>query len=369
MALIRCDLVYLRLGIGQSRLMLRWNMTRKVERNMIGQMDTFGLSDIGLVRENNEDQFLIADLKKSVIIHQTSLSYDDETHLLGGSQAKLLLVADGVGGGPDGDRASRMAVQGIVQYLLNTMHWLFRLNDGREDAFLDDLKGALVFTQDKLQQHAARMPSGQQMGTTITLAYIVWPQVYLVHVGDSRAYVFRDQEVIHLTHDQTYAQALVDAGIMHEADVRKSVLRHVLSGLVGCNPKSLTPEVSQFKLTLQDKLLLCTDGLTAELTDAKIAAILSEDKSAEDASHRLINAANHAGGRDNVTVVMAHFTDKAPDSLKHKEEVVEDRLATHMSAHEQMFSSKTATSGSHQMTPAEFVREADLNSSVRQLKY
>ncbi len=305
---------------------------------MVGRMDTFGLSDIGLVRDCNEDQFLIADLKKSVIIHQTSLSYDDETHLLGGSQAKLLLVADGVAGGPSGDRASRMAVQGIVQYLLNTMHWLFRLNDGREDAFLEDLKGALVFTQDKLQQHAERLPLGQQMGTTITLAYIVWPQVYLIHVGDSRAYVFRDQEVIHLTHDQTYAQALVDAGIMQEADVRKSPLRHVLSGLVGCNPRSLTPEVSQFKLTLHDKLLLCTDGLTADLSDAQIAEILSSDTSAEDACYRLVNAANHAGGRDNVTVVLAHFTDRVPDSLKHKEEVAGDRLAAHAPAHGQPIS-------------------------------
>ena len=305
---------------------------------MVGRMDTFGLSDIGLVRSCNEDQFLIADLKKSVIIHQTSLSYDDETHLLGGSQAKLLLVADGVGGGPAGDRASRMAVQGIVHYLLNTMHWLFRLNDGREDAFLEDLKGALLFTQEKLRQHAKTMPSDQHMGTTITLAYIVWPQVYLIHVGDSRAYVFRDQEVIHLTHDQTYAQALVDAGIMQEADVRKSPLRHVLSGLVGCNPQSLTPEVSQFKLTLHDKLLLCTDGLTTELTDAQIAAILAGDASAEDACYRLINAANDAGGRDNTTVVLAHFTDKAPSDIKHKEEVAGDRLSTHLSAHLHPFS-------------------------------
>lgn len=306
---------------------------------MVGRMDTFGLSDIGLVRDCNEDQFLIADLKKSVIIHQTSLSYDQETHLLGASQAKLLLVADGVRGGPAGDRASRMAAQGIVQYLLNTMHWLFRLNDGREDAFLEDLKGALAFTQDKLRQHAQTMPSDQQLGTTITLACIVWPQVSLIHVGDSRAYVFRDQEVIHLTHDQTYAQAFVDAGIMHEADVRKSPLRHVLSGLVGCNPKSLTPEVSQFKLTLHDKLLLCTDGLTADLTDAQIAAILSGDASAQETCCRLVNAANDAGGRDNVTVVLAHFTDKAPDRLKHKEAVVGDRFATQMSAHEHLFSS------------------------------
>lgn len=295
---------------------------------MVGQMDTFGLSDIGLVRETNDDQFMIADLKKSVIIHQTSLSYDDETHLLGGSQAKLLLVADGIGGGPAGDRASRIAVQGIVQYLLNTMHWLFRLNDGHEDAFLDDMKGALAFTQEKLRQQAEGTPSLQQMGTTITLAYIVWPQVYMVHVGDSRAYVFRNQDIIHLTHDQTYAQALVDAGLMNEADVCRSPLRHVLSGLVGCNPQDLTPEVSQFKLALHDKLLLCTDGLTTHLTDTAIQALLMPDTSAEEACYRLIHAANDAGGQDNTTVVLAHFTDKAAPQLKLKEETVEDDIAT-----------------------------------------
>ena len=285
-------------------------------------MDIFGLTDIGLVRERNDDQFLIADLKKSVIIHQTSLSYDDETHLLGGSQAQLLLVADGVGGHPGGDRASRMAVQGIVQYLLNTMHWLFRLNDGREDAFLDDLKGALKFTQEKFRQHAEAVPMDQLMGTTITLAYIVWPQVYLVHVGDSRAYVFRGHDVIHLTHDQTYAQALVDAGLMQESEVRKSPLRHVLSGLVGCNPRHLAPEVSQFKLALHDKLLLCTDGLTSQLTDHAIAHLLAPDLTSEEACGLLVKAANEAGGQDNTTVVLAHFTDRIHERLRAMEETV-----------------------------------------------
>jgi len=287
---------------------------------MTGRMDISGLTDIGRVREKNDDQFLIADLKKSVIVHQTSLSYDDDTHLLGGSQAQLLLVADGVGGHPAGDHASRMAVQGIVQYLLNTMHWLFRLNDGREDAFLDDLKGALIFTQEKMRQHAEAVPEHQQMATTITLAYIVWPQVYLVHVGDSRAYVFRDREVIHLTHDQTYAQALVDAGLMQESEVRKSPLRHVLSGLVGCNPRELAPEVSQFKLSLHDKLLLCTDGLTSQLTDDAIADLLAADLSSAEACSLLVKAANDAGGQDNITVVLAHFTDGFAGDLKSKSE-------------------------------------------------
>jgi len=281
-------------------------------------MDTFGLTDIGLVREENEDQFLIADLKKSVIIHQTSLSYDEETHLMGASQAKLLLVADGLGGHPAGGQASRMAVQGIVQYLLNTMHWLFRLNDGREDAFLEDLKGALAFTQEKIRQHADAIPAHERMGTTVTLAYVVWPQVYLVHVGDSRAYVFRNREVIHLTHDQTYAQALVDAGVMLERDTRNSPLKHVLSGLVGCNPDQLTPEVMEFKLSLHDKLLLCTDGLTTPLTDDAIAEMLATNLTCEEACQLLVKAANDAGGQDNVTVVLAHFTDRIADKLQEK---------------------------------------------------
>lgn len=82
-------------------------------------MDCFGESHVGLVRQKNEDQFMIADLKKSVVIHQTSLSYDDETKMLGGSLAKLLLVADGVGAML---QASRLALENVVQYLLNAMH-------------------------------------------------------------------------------------------------------------------------------------------------------------------------------------------------------------------------------------------------------
>lgn len=285
-------------------------------------MDTFGLSDSGLVRERNDDQFLIADLKKSVIIHQTSLSYDDDTHLMGGSQAKLFLVADGVSSGSAGDRASRLAVQGIVQYLLNTMHWLFRLNDGREDAFFEDLKSALVFTQEKIQQAAATAPAPPLMGTTVTLAYVVWPQSYLIYVGDSRAYVLRNGQLIRLTHDQTYAQALVDAGEMDEKELSRSPLRNVLSGILGCDPAQLNPQVSQFKLSLHDKLLLCTDGLTGQLSDAEIAALLTVDASAEDMCHLLINAANDAGGRDNTTVVIAHFTDRAADGAKKKAEAI-----------------------------------------------
>jgi len=276
---------------------------------MAGRIDTFGLSDVGLVRERNEDQFLIADLKKSVIIHQTSLSYDDETLLMGASQAKVFVVADGMGGGSSGDRASLMAIQGVVQYLLNTMHWLFRLDNGREDAFLDDLRAAFAFSQEKIQRFANLAPLRPHMGTTITMAYIVWPQAYIIHVGDSRAYVFRDGKAIRLTHDQTYAQAMVDAGLMDEKDLNKSPLRNVLSGLASEDESQLTPEVTQFKLSLNDKLLLCTDGLTQHLTEAEISCHLSAELSAEELCYQLVDHANAAGGTDNTTVVLAVFSE------------------------------------------------------------
>ena len=288
---------------------------------MTGRMETFGLSDIGLVRERNEDQFLIADLKKSVVIHQTSLSYDDETPLMGASQAKLFLVADGISDSPAGERASRIAIQGIVQYLLNTMHWLFRTDDDREEMFLEDLKAAVTATQQKIQHAASLNPSQRESAASITMAYVVWPQAWLVHVGDSRAYLFRNQQLMRLTHDQASRQNLFDAGLMEE-DSRKSPMQHVLSGLVGCHPGKLNPGISRLKLSMHDKLLLCTDGLTEQLSEPELSGLLSPKMSVCRICHQLVGAANDAGGSDNTTVVLAHFTDREfTDSMQMEEAI------------------------------------------------
>src|SRR5947209_1795229 len=105
---------------------------------MLGRMDCCGLTDIGRVREANEDQYLIADLSKSMRIYRTSLGLDDQTRLFGSSQGKLFLVADGMGGHAAGKRASALAVDSLTTYVLNTMHWFFRLRGDQEEYFEDD---------------------------------------------------------------------------------------------------------------------------------------------------------------------------------------------------------------------------------------
>ncbi len=277
---------------------------------MKGKMDCCGESHCGLIREKNEDQFLIADLQKSVVIHQTSLSYEEETELRGGSQAKLMLVADGVGGNAAGERASILALEGVVRYLLNAMHWMFRPEDDREEDFVDDLKSALTYTQQRIQHAAEAIPSNQGMGTTITMAYVVWPHVYLVHAGDSRAYLHRNGRLTLLTHDQTYAQALADAGVLKPEQIHASPLNHVLSSLLGCDPTQLDPQVYKAQLELNDTLLLCTDGLTLHLNEPQIADTLSSTVSASGACRELIDLANQAGGHDNTTVIVARFSDR-----------------------------------------------------------
>ena len=292
---------------------------------MRGKMDCHGATHVGMVREKNEDQFLIADLKKSVVIHRTSLSYDDETELLGGSQAKLLLVADGVGGNAAGERASSLALESVVQYLLNAMHWIFLPEDEREDTFMDDLKSALAFGQERIQHAAEVSPSQQGMGTTITLAYIVWPHVYLVHAGDSRAYLFRDGNMTRLTRDQTYAQALADSGAINQEQAARSPLNHVLFSLLGCDPTHLDPQVVKTTLQWNDSLVLCTDGLTRHLSDSEIASLLAVGSCATESANSLVDAANNAGGHDNTTVIVAKFGDAPPKAaVSFKAHVAQD---------------------------------------------
>ncbi len=284
------------------------------------KMDCSGLTDIGRVRENNEDQFLIADLNRSMLVHQTSLSLDDHTRLFGGSQGALLLVADGMGGHAAGQQASALAVQSLEHYVLNTMPWFFRLQHDQENDLIEELKAALETCQESITRAAAANPNQRGMGTTLTMAYIVWPRLYIVHVGDSRCYLFRPPRLEQITKDQTMAQQLVEQGVLKQEEAPDSRWSHVLYSCLGGSSRDMKAEVYKATLTVGDLLLLCTDGLTAKLRDADLVGLLRQGGSAEEMCRRLVNAANESGGSDNTTVVVARFLDASATTHAHHAE-------------------------------------------------
>jgi protein phosphatase len=277
---------------------------------MRGKMDVYGLSDRGRVRQANEDQFLIADLNKSLLVHQTSLSHDDHTRLFGGSQGKLLLVADGMGGHAQGQRASAVAVGGVTDYVLNTMPWFFRLEPDQEADLDHELRAALEECQRRIEAVAAGDPQSRGMGTTLTLAYVLWPRLYVVHAGDSRCYLLRGGRLEQITKDHTVAQQLVDQGALRPEEAHESRWSHVLWNCVGGTAHALHPDVYKASLQVGDTLLLCTDGLTASLPPAQVREVLGRGPGAERTCRDLVEAANTRGGPDNVTVVVAQFRDE-----------------------------------------------------------
>jgi protein phosphatase len=287
---------------------------------MRGKMDCYGLTDRGKVRESNEDQFLVADLTSSMLVHWTSLQLEDHTRLFGGARGHLLLVADGMGGHVAGERASSLAVDAVTRYVLNTMPWFFGLREDHDDDLREQLTAALERCQERIEQEASAHSERHAMGTTLTLAYLLWPRLYVVHAGDSRCYVLRGGRLQQVTKDHTMAQRMVEAGVLAPEEAPGSRLGHVLWNCVGGGTHDLYAEVRKVSLAVGDTLLLCTDGLTAGVPDAQLAEILGHDGSAEDACRRLVEAANAAGGKDNITVVVSHFRDA-------------DEVATHAHGH------------------------------------
>ena len=263
---------------------------------MLEDLDCHGLTDRGRERQTNQDQFLIADLIKTMQINDTSLHVDTHARLSGHSQGKLLLVADGVGGNPAGERASTLAIQTLNACVLNTMHWFFRLEADREHNFELDLKSALETCQAEIRAEAASVPSEFGMGTTITMAYLIWPRMYVVHVGDSRCYLLRGSRLQQITTDHTIAEKFVEAGVLRPDEVEKSRWSHVLWNVVGGDEEHLQPVVYKSELAADDTVLLCTDGLTQHMSNGTLTELLVGPSTARETCGRLVDAAKDAGG-------------------------------------------------------------------------
>ena len=265
-------------------------------------IESFGISHAGNVRKVNEDHFVTAALQRAVQIRQTNL---DDTHIfdrLSGPRAYLFAVADGVGGSAGGRVASAIAVATIVEYLGEVVG----AYNGYGGDQVKDFPGHLRTAVERAHEHLVetfRLQDRNGPATTLTLAMIVWPRAYIVHVGDSRVYHLRGDTLRRLTRDQTVGEVLVSEHGMPREKAEQAGLYNVLASAVGA--RDMTPAVDFIPLEHGDLLLLCTDGLTKHVSDSRIGEILGKTLDAETGCRTLIDLALSGGGSDNVTAVVA----------------------------------------------------------------
>ncbi|MDB4413047.1 protein phosphatase 2C domain-containing protein [Pirellulaceae bacterium] len=260
-----------------------------------------GKTDIGQKRRLNQDQFLIAQLHKSLQILRSSVEFDSN-EVFGQSMGTVMFVADGMGGANAGEVASQIAIKNTTDFLLNSMHWLFHPTESDTQRFVEDLRSAAIFSHNAVRADSEMDPNHRGMGTTLTLAYLVWPMLYVLHVGDSKCYIRNQHGLTQLTKDQTLAQVLYDNGGLDTASVEESPYSHVLVSAIGIDGKP-NAVVYRTRLEPNDRILLCSDGVNAHLSDSEISEIINSEISCDEICNRLIATANERGGRDNITAV------------------------------------------------------------------
>jgi serine/threonine protein phosphatase PrpC len=270
------------------------------------ELDAYGVTDRGKVRAENQDHFLLGSLRKRLDIRQSSLALD-KIPLAEERVAFFMMVADGVGGGLKGEQASRMALEVATRYIAEGARCYYRFDEEGVDLGHSLEEGAKR-CHDALQERAASDPEAAGMATTLTLFIGVWPWVYLLQVGDSRYYQYRDGALIQISRDQTIAQELADQGIMPRELVEKSPLANVLSSSIG--GQQTAPVVTRIPNSWGTIHLLCSDGLTRHVPDERIAERLSGMRSARQVAEELVQDALDGGGTDNITVIVGRAIPK-----------------------------------------------------------
>jgi protein phosphatase len=234
----------------------------------------YAVTDVGRKRDHNEDSFLVR------------------------GEVGLFAVADGMGGHQAGERASRMA--------LDTLAGVLKAPDGNPDR-----KDVLATLRDALQAAGAAIfdaaqadPSLQGMGTTLTTLWFHRERAYLAHVGDSRAYLFRDGRMQQLSDDHSWVSEQVRAGIMSEEEARESKFRHIITRSVGFE-REVMVDGAAIPVQAGDCYLICSDGLSNYVEGEELARILTS-RFYRDVPRLLVELANDRGGDDNITVVLIH---------------------------------------------------------------
>src|SRR5881275_612879 len=250
-------------------------------------LKAIGLTHVGRQRQHNEDSFLVSD------------------------EARLFLVADGMGVHAAGEIASKIAVDSISEFIVHTKE-----DDGTWPHAYDEqytrttnrLMAALRMANTRVLEAMRKDAKLRGMGTTVVACMADDGKMSVAHVGDSRAYMIRDGKISRITNDHSWVFEQVQAGMLTEAEAEKHPLRNVITRALG-GALSVNPDATEVECRSGDVYLLCSDGLTGMVPEDEILRVVTQNESdLEKACQELIDTANARGGLDNVTAILVKTT-------------------------------------------------------------
>jgi protein phosphatase len=278
----------------------------------------------GRVRPRNEDHYLISRIRREQDILATNVP-DNLFPRPIEDDAYLMSVADGMGGMAAGQIASRLAIGTGVRLLHRSPKWGFKIDEKEAKELVQRALEYFREIDRTLTDSALDDRRLFGMGTTLTAAYSIGVNLFLMHAGDSRAYLLRKGQLTQLTHDHTVAQALADAGQIPPEEVRTHSRRNILTNFLGGHHGKVQADVRWLRLLDGDRILLCSDGLTEMLDDAQIERTLSCICGSAEAAQALLDQALECGGRDNVTVIVARYTIPTREEAKRRHDQSESQ--------------------------------------------
>lgn len=267
-------------------------------------ISVFAQTDVGKVRQNNEDNFLIADLTQET--YQTATSQgkfvEAPATIRVGEKGFVAAVSDGMGGALAGEVASDLAVKAVRRLMLKFQSQ----PEYAQFPFREQFRLAVEQANKLIHSQSQTSPHLAGMGATFTGLAYHQGHVYLAQVGDSRAYILRGHQIIQATKDQSLVGQLVDAGYLTEEQAQEHVYKNVILQALGAQPDTVVV-LDRLTLRRNDVFLLCSDGLSNKVQSQTLMEVVNSSANLKHATEQLISLANERGGEDNITVVLCQF--------------------------------------------------------------
>jgi PPM family protein phosphatase len=262
----------------------------------------FAMSDMGRVRKNNEDNFVICNLTTG----EVGMSPTLREHNVG-PLGSLFMVADGMGGEASGEVASQLAATTVPKRLYDNLKTLGTVSAAN---FVILLRESIEYANQIIFQKALANPAFHGMGTTTTASALFGEHLFIGQVGDSRCYLIRNKKMTQLTRDQTFLNYLKDIGAELPLDPEKDARKSILTQAVGSS-ETLEVKVTYTPVMQGDRILICSDGLYNMVPEADLLENAGRAEGLSENCKALIEKANANGGTDNITVILAEFSGKA----------------------------------------------------------